>query len=104
MTISKKALDYSGYLLKRSIIIPMIVLIGLHFYVKSRTTGKKILSIFISVSLLICLTWFANYAKVINYTKWNYYSDAVYFGILHLLAIAVYKIYKKIQKNVVKPL
>lgn len=101
VSLSKKGLNYTAYLLNRSVIIPMLLVIQLNLLQWCKTLMIKTIVIISSISILICLSILSNLLNMSKYVKWNYGYDAIYFMILSLIAIFLYKLYKKITLNVV---
>ncbi|WP_026568488.1 hypothetical protein [Bacillus sp. UNC41MFS5] len=99
--LTKSTLEYTGFLLNRSVITPFLVLIQLNLLLWSKTMMMKITIIVAVVILLIGVSSLSNFYDIIDYKHWNYWYDGIYFFILNLIAIFSYKLYARVSRNVV---
>jgi hypothetical protein len=100
--LTKRGIAYTAFLLDRSVIIPMVVLIQLNILERSNTFTKKIFTIVTAVIVMLGLSFLSNYFTITIYTKWNYGYDVIYYFFLLLLALFLFKSFRKISKNVVE--
>ena len=101
ITVTKKGLGYTAYLLTRSVIIPMVILIHLNFLQAKETMVEKSIVIFTSVLLLSCISSLSASLKITDYSNWHFGFIVIYYLILNLIAILFYKLFKRISQNTV---
>jgi hypothetical protein len=99
--ISHESLKYTAYLLNRSIIMPILILIGVNLLQWSKTMIKKITVILSSVILMIGVVMLSNLYDIFEYQHWHYWYDGIYFFILNCIAIFSYKLFARVSRNVV---
>jgi hypothetical protein len=93
ITYSKNPLDFSAYIINRSMIIPMLVVIGINRIPRSQTVLKKVVGILISSIVLILIKIVLLKLGAISYHRWNLAYDYVYFLLLHSLGYFVLHCY-----------
>jgi hypothetical protein len=101
INLTKSGINYTAYLLNRSIILPLLLLLQLNILLKSKTFTKKVLIIFTSLIVMLGLSVLSTYFNITNYTKWNLFYDGIYYLILQLIAYYSYRLFKKVNENVV---
>jgi hypothetical protein len=99
MSLTKKGFNYSAYLLERSIIIPIFILIQLNLLQWSKTFMKKLFVIISSVIVLVIFSFLSNSFHNIAYRNWNYAYDAIYYLFLNLIAIVSYHMFVRVSRN-----
>ncbi|MDQ0201551.1 hypothetical protein [Neobacillus ginsengisoli] len=99
---TKSSMNYTAYLLNRSIIMPMVLITQLNMLQRCKTVTMKILNIVSAVIIMLGLSVLSNIFNIEKYTKWNYGYDVVYFVILLLIAYSSYKAIRKASQNVVE--
>ncbi|MEH7304445.1 hypothetical protein [Neobacillus drentensis] len=99
--LTKSSLEYTGYLLNRSVITPILVLVFVNLLLWSKTMMMKITLIISVVILMIGLSSLSNFFGIIDYKHWNYWYDGIYFLILNGIAIFSYKLFARVSRNVV---
>ncbi|PFN98685.1 hypothetical protein COJ85_20120 [Bacillus sp. AFS076308] len=93
ITYSKDPLDFSAYIINRSIIIPMLVMIGINRISRSKTVLMKVVGMFISSFVLILIKIVLLRLGAISFHRWNLFYDYVYFLLLHALGYLVLHCY-----------
>ncbi|RYG72512.1 hypothetical protein EU245_09920 [Lentibacillus lipolyticus] len=101
ITIKKEALPYTAYLLNRSIIIPVLLLIQLNISMARDSIGWKIITILSTVVVLTGANYLLTVLNVATYKNWNPGFDAIYFIFLSLVAFLFYKIIENASEKVV---
>lgn len=101
VTISKKGLDYTAFLLNRSIIIPIMIVIHVNLLKWCRTLVMKTVVILSTIAVLTSLSIFNNLMNMSKYSNWNFGFDAIFFMLLCFIAIFSYKLYAKVTLNAV---
>lgn len=102
ITYTEKGLPYTGYLLNRSIIIPVLILIHLNFLMKRETYLMKSMILLSSVLLLVGISFLSTSLNITEFPKWNLGYEAIYYLCLNLIAIIACKVIERIPKNAVK--
>ncbi|MFD2704985.1 hypothetical protein [Salibacterium lacus] len=80
--LTEESMNYTAFLLLRSVIIPLILVTQLNLVHKSNT-------IFVVLVSLIILLFFSSLTSILNiadYVKWNLGFDAIYYLLLHVIA------------------
>ncbi|MFC0560883.1 hypothetical protein [Halalkalibacter alkalisediminis] len=95
LTVTEDAMKYVGFLLNRSMILPMIIVVYLNLVNRSLKMFKKVLITIISISTVIIFSGISILFDLITYVNWNFIYDAIYFGALHLLAFYAQKLFRK---------
>ncbi|MCM2536199.1 hypothetical protein NDK43_32895 [Neobacillus pocheonensis] len=102
ITRTNSAMNFTAYILNRSIIMPLVVLIQLNMLRSFKTTLEKTLTIVFTVMVMLILSLLSNFFKITQFIKWNYGFDLIYFGILLFIAYFSYRLIRKASKNVVE--
>lgn len=102
INLTKSSINYTAYIFNRSIILPLLLLVQLNILLKSKTFTKKVLIIFTSLMVMLGLSVLSTYFNLTNYIKWNLFYDGIYYLILQLIAYYSYRLFKKVNKNVVE--
>ncbi|MEH7419246.1 hypothetical protein V7266_28875 [Neobacillus drentensis] len=102
MTYSKDPLDFSAYIINRSIIIPMLGMIGINRISRSKTVLKKVVGMFISCIVLVLIKIVLLRLGAISFHKWNLVYDFVYYLLLHFLGYFVINCYRSFVLKGVK--
>jgi hypothetical protein len=97
--LSNKGFNYTAFLLNRSVIIPFIMVILINLLQWSKTIISKCLLIFYSVVLLLCFSNLSSFFDIIDFKKWNYGFEAIYFLLLALVAISATKLFRRFSRN-----
>jgi hypothetical protein len=99
---TNSSINYTAYLLNRSVIMPMVLITQLNMLQRCQTITMKVLNIVSTVIIMLGLRVLSNYFNIEKYTKWSYGYDFVYFVLLLLIAYFSYKAIRKASQNVVK--
>jgi hypothetical protein len=95
LTMTDHAVKYVAFLLSRSIILPMVIVVYLNVVKRAQTVTRFILITVASISVITGLTVLSSFFDIITYVRWNFVFDAIYFGILHLIAFYALKLFCK---------
>lgn len=93
ITYSKLPLNYTAYVIHRSLIIPILVVIGINSIPRNTTMTKKVMGILISSFVLILIKMVLLRFNVVNFEKWNFIFDYLYYVLLHSLGYFVLQCY-----------
>ncbi|AEI39690.1 hypothetical protein [Paenibacillus mucilaginosus] len=84
--ISKEPINYTTFLIHRSITIPLMVVIAINFVKRSASMSKALLTAGLSVLLLVVLVLIGRFVGITHTVHWNLIYDVVYFALLHVIA------------------
>ncbi|MFV2046119.1 hypothetical protein ACEWK1_01970 [Metabacillus sp. YM-086] len=84
--LSTNPMDYTSFLINRSIAVPLIVVITMNLLKKSKSFNRFILVLFSSTSFLSLLALGGIYFHVTKYMNWNFAFDFIYFFLLNIVA------------------
>lgn len=94
--ITDDSVNYAGFLILRSIIIPTLLMIAVNLYTRfSPSAMKKVWIIVVSVTCLLLLHILSRVLDVSTYNDWNLGFDAIYYVSLHLFSIGLLKLIRK---------
>ncbi|MFD1739590.1 hypothetical protein ACFSCX_24205 [Bacillus salitolerans] len=102
MTVTQKWLPYTAYLLNRSIIIPLIILIHVNLYIKVETFTKKAMIFISSIFILVMISFISMKLNITEFKRWTFLYETAYYLFLNIVALLSYTFIHKISKNVVK--
>ncbi|WP_017185971.1 hypothetical protein [Alkalibacillus haloalkaliphilus] len=101
--VTEQPEEYIGYLLNRSVITPLIVMIGIILMIKSENFISKAISYIGAFVLLTGVNYSLTYFGVFEFVNWNIIYDLIYFAALMLIAVLTYKSYHNLyDKEAVK--
>ncbi|QGQ44563.1 hypothetical protein [Metabacillus sediminilitoris] len=101
ITYSKDGFDYTAFLLNRSVMIPLLLVILVNLFQFRKSTMNRIILILVTEAILLCFSILSTYFKITEYTSWNYLYDAIYYLFLQLIAVFSYKLFVRNSQNVV---
>jgi hypothetical protein len=96
ITLTTNGLNYTAYLLQRSVIIPMLAITLVNLIQKSKDRGKPIMYFGLILALTFGLSLLSDYFKISIYTKWDFRYDILYYFVLYLIAYYAYKLIRKV--------
>ncbi|TRZ38609.1 hypothetical protein CEQ21_24840 [Niallia circulans] len=94
ITYSHDTWDFVAYLIKRSIIIPLFVLISLNFGKSDASLLKKFMHIIVSTLVILGLTSISHMLKVTTVKDWSILYDLLYYIALHIFGLLIHKWYQ----------
>ncbi|MFC7062081.1 hypothetical protein [Halobacillus seohaensis] len=97
--VTESPIDYTAFLLFRSIIIPMVIVVQLNLIERTKIFAKKFLVSIGSLSLLLLLTAANVFLDITSWVNWNLAYDALYFVVLHIIAVYLTKFYRKTSSS-----
>jgi hypothetical protein len=101
ITLTQKGLPYTAYLLNRSIIIPTLILISLHFLLRSESFMRKLTVTLLAVLVLVVISFSSTALDILTFKKWNLGYEAIYYFALMMLAYFSYHLISRISRDVV---
>ncbi|WP_394138715.1 hypothetical protein [Cytobacillus oceanisediminis] len=100
--ISDRALDYTAFLIHRSITLPLVIVIAINLYRTSNTFGSKVFKTALSVLFLVFAIAIARYFDILEYKNWSILYEIIYLLLLHFLAIYSLKSFENIKTRGVR--
>jgi hypothetical protein len=88
---------FTGLVLCRDILTPMVVVIFSNFYMRSRTVTQKLASFILSLAALLGLHYLAVQFGIITYVKWNFGYTFLMNAAFLLTALGVIKLISVIK-------
>lgn len=83
ITYSTLPLNYTAYIIYRSIIIPILILMGINSIPRNLTITKKVIGILISSLVLLLIKIVLLKLDVVYFHKWSLIFDYIYFIFLY---------------------
>ncbi|MGJ9384900.1 hypothetical protein [Salipaludibacillus sp. CF4.18] len=96
ITLTKNGVDYTAYILNRSVIIPMLIIMQLNLIQKSNSGAKSAIIVISTVAIMLGLSFLSTQFNITTNKKWNFGYDGIYFLTLHLIGYYVFKMFRKI--------
>jgi hypothetical protein len=98
MELTKEIDKYLPFLLYRNILIPLSILVGIHFFICSALAHKRVLVTFITVGSLYVLEVICQRLHFFQWKQWSeFYSIVYYFLLFIIAAISVLLIRKMVD-------
>lgn len=98
--MTNEAVNYAAFILNRSIIIPMILVVQLNLIIDSNSKAKSFFISIASISILLLLFQLSIFFDIAKYKNWNISFDLIYIVILHLIAFYFHKFYQGLDREV----
>ncbi|OLS33687.1 hypothetical protein [Bacillus sp. MRMR6] len=96
---TKVGIDYTAFLLNRSVITPLIMVILLNLFPWGKSVISKGLLVVYAVIVMLCLSNLSIFLKITKFSNWNYGYEAVYYFLLAVIAVATSKIFRRFSRN-----
>jgi len=100
ITVTQKALPYLGFLLNRSIVLPIIMVILVNLVLKSKDTKHKIIITISCELLLLMISFLSSWIGITEFKRWNYLYEGLYYLFMILMAFTVLKAFQKLAVEV----
>jgi hypothetical protein len=100
--ITKSGIDYIPFLLNRSILLPMILLVYLNLMLRiDKSSYRTIYLTVSSVGLMLGLSFLTTSLRIAEYTTWTHGYDLIFYLFLHFMAFYTYKLFRQFSNKVV---
>jgi len=99
VTLSKEPLDYTAFMINRSIGIPFIILVTLNLMKSVNSIGKSLIIMVCSILIQVILVKLGTNFDVTNRENWNILYDIIYFVLLYLFAVYSLKFFQKLKQS-----
>jgi hypothetical protein len=96
ITYSKVPLNYTAYIIHRTFITPVFIVIGMNCISRNSMVLKKIIAIFISSFVLVLIKIVLLKFDVVYFHQWNLIYDFLYYVLLHLLGYFIQYYYNSL--------
>lgn len=97
ITLKEKWVPYTAYLLNRSILIPVLVLLQVNLFIKTNSYIKKGIIMVSSVIILLMISFISTRLNMIEFKEWNLWLEAIYLLCLNLVGLISYTLFNKIK-------
>ena len=91
--LSTELMNYTSFLINRSIAVPLIVVITINLIKLSSSLTKSIIMTLLSTFLLTLLAIGGIYFKVTEYIHWNLAYDIFYFLMLNIISVVILSVF-----------
>ncbi|WP_255286483.1 MULTISPECIES: hypothetical protein [unclassified Bacillus (in: firmicutes)] len=99
VTLSMHPLDYTAFMIHRSIGIPFIHVVTLNLIKGVNSIGKSLLIAVCSIVILVMLVKLGAVLDITHRVKWNIINDFIYFAFLQLIAFYSLKFFRKSNQS-----
>lgn len=93
ITYSHVPLNYIAYIIHRTFISPVFIVIGMSSIPRNSTALKKITAILISSFVLVLIKMLMLNFDIVYFHQWNLIYDYLYYVLLHLLGYFILYFY-----------
>lgn len=94
-SITKDGLLFAGYVLYRSVLIPLIYVVLMNMVFRFQSAAGRLLCAGGAVVLLLALDGVMLACEVIRYLKWNLWLEAIEIVVLQLVTYLLLRLYRK---------
>lgn len=103
ITVSQKALPYLAFLLNRSIVIPILMLLLVNLVLRSKDSKQKIIIGILCEFLLLMISFLSTLLGVTEFKRWNFLYEGLYFLFIIFIAFFILKAFQKLTMEVSNP-
>jgi hypothetical protein len=96
MELTKNGLLYSGFLLFRSVVIPLIFVIAMNAMLQAKRMPAAIVAGVCAAAALVALNGAALLSDIVRYEKWNLGYDAIAYVLLLAIVYALLRLYRRV--------
>jgi hypothetical protein len=95
MKITKDGLLYAGFILERSIVVPIIYVILMNAVYSARSVARALLYAGVALGILLGLRGVLLFYRILEYDGWNLLYDAIQIVLLQALIYALVQLYRR---------
>ncbi|WP_429311372.1 hypothetical protein [Paenibacillus mucilaginosus] len=99
VVISQEPVNYTAFLIHRSITVPLIVVIAINLVKRTSTIYRALLTIGLSVLLQFVFVLIGRFFGISRSVHWNLTYDLVYFAVLQVIAHYFLKYYRHLGRR-----
>ncbi|MCM3727947.1 hypothetical protein M3226_20065 [Neobacillus cucumis] len=92
--LSTRPINYTAFMLNRSINIPFVIIIALNLIKSINSTGRSVLITVCSILVLVILARLGSTFEITHREKWSILNDFIYVVLLHIFAFITLKFYR----------
>lgn len=92
-------LSYTAYILNRSIIIPMLILLHLNLLIKYKSFTKKAFIFISAVIFLLIISYISTRLNITEFYKWTFWFEGIYYVCLNLTALLSYTLFNRTTRE-----
>ncbi|WP_042221004.1 hypothetical protein [Oceanobacillus manasiensis] len=97
ITLREEWTPYTAYLLNRSILIPILVLLQVNLFIKTHSYIKKGIILVSSIIILLMISFISTQLNIIEFKEWSLWLEAIYLICLNLIGLISYTLFNKIK-------
>jgi hypothetical protein len=102
VVLTKDGLLYAGFILYRSILIPMIYAIMFNAIYKAKSTSTTLVSMGVVLVIILALNGVLRFYDVWSYKNWNIFYDILQIVLMQAIGFATLKLYRRAIYSEVK--
>lgn len=99
VNLSKDPLDYTAFMINRSIGIPFILMVTFNLIKSVDSIGKSVFIAVCSICVQVLLLKLGTNFEITNREKWSIINDFIYFALLYVVAFYSLKIFRKFRQS-----
>ncbi|QYR21509.1 hypothetical protein KZ483_00030 [Paenibacillus sp. sptzw28] len=100
--LSNNGLNYTGYLLNRSVLIPALYVVLFNLIYKSKSIAAALLFAFVFAGAELCLNGLARNYHIWTYAQWSYVYDAIFIGLTQIAVFLLHRLFRSSFRPEVK--
>ncbi|HZG76960.1 MAG TPA: hypothetical protein VEZ72_14000 [Paenibacillus sp.] len=93
--LTKDGLLYTGFIVYRSVVVPMVFLIATNAMLRARRASTAAVSAAAALAALVALNGAALHYDIVRYERWNLGYDALSFLLMFAVVFALLRLYRK---------
>lgn len=100
--LTKNGLSYAGYILCRSIVVPMIFVIMFNAVYNAKSTAMAIVSMGTALAIILALNGLMLAYGIFHYKHWTIFYDAIQIVLVQAASFALLWLYRRVVRGEVK--
>lgn len=97
--VTEETASYVGFLLERSLIIPILFVITFNYFYRNITPRAIMITGFILLIFTLLLGKFSNMLNIYHYRQWNLFYEALYILGLLLIIFVLHKGFRRLMRK-----
>ncbi|MFP3725493.1 hypothetical protein [Priestia filamentosa] len=97
--VTEETASYVGFLLERSLIIPILFVITFNYFYRNITPRAIMITGFILLIFTLLLRKFSNMLNIYHYRQWNLFYEALYILGLLLIIFVLHKGFRRLMRK-----
>ncbi|MDT3765702.1 hypothetical protein [Priestia filamentosa] len=99
IVVTEETASYVGFLLERSLIIPILFVITFNYFYRNITPRAIMITGFILLIFTLLLRKFSNMLNIYHYRQWNLFYEALYILGLLLIIFVLHKGFRRLMRK-----